>query len=254
MKPDYAKNSIIDFHFNSRNTSGTPISFVDSPTIAIYKGNSNIESATDITFTTDFDSRVGFHHVRIQTSGSFFDHNEDYTVIITSGTVDGINVSNEKIFEFSIDKQNVSIINSGELWYNNTVTNINNSKNTILNSGEFWKTADVSNVSTFNPYTEKVVISGNINTFDQANNELLSSGNLWKINYNTVAETILKYDFSNVVGEASRSLINAARFIRNKWYPSSNILYVTKENDSDIAWSGELSFGNGSGVAGMDPF
>lgn len=70
-----------------------------------------------------------------------------------------------------------------------------------------------------------------------------------------LADQILTRDFSQVSGVADRSLLNATRFLRNKWYTDPNYLYVTSEDDSTIAWSGQLSIVNGgSGITGMDPF
>ena len=63
-----------------------------------------------------------------------------------------------------------------------------------------------------------------------------------------IADAILKRDFSAITGESSRSLLNAARFLRNKWSVSSGTLTVTKENDSTTAWTAAVT-----GTAGADP-
>lgn len=74
------------------------------------------------------------------------------------------------------------------------------------------------------------------------------------INQANVADTVLTRDFAAVSGAASRSLINSARFLRNNWYTADNYVYITKEDDTTVAWSGQLSLVSaGSGITGMDP-
>lgn len=52
-----------------------------------------------------------------------------------------------------------------------------------------------------------------------------------------IADAILKRDFNSVSGEAARSMLNALRFLRNKWSVSGNTLTVTKEDDATAAWT-----------------
>ena len=63
----------------------------------------------------------------------------------------------------------------------------------------------------------------------------LSAGDLTDI-----ADAVLKRDFSAVSGEAARSLLNAARFLRNKWGVAGATLTVTKEDDATTAWTSTL--------------
>lgn len=67
-------------------------------------------------------------------------------------------------------------------------------------------------------------------------------------NLNDIADAVLKRDMSAVSGEASRSLLNAIRVLRNKWTVSSGTLTVTKEDDSTSAWTAAVT-----GTAGADP-
>lgn len=67
-------------------------------------------------------------------------------------------------------------------------------------------------------------------------------------NLNEITDAILKRDFSAVSGEASRSMLNALRVLRNKWTVSSGTLTVTKEDDSTSAWTAAVT-----GTAGADP-
>lgn len=71
---------------------------------------------------------------------------------------------------------------------------------------------------------------------------------------NTIADDLLKRDMSSVTGEASRSLLNALRFLRNKWSIASTTLTVTKEDDSTTAWTTTLTATPGANpITGSDP-
>lgn len=60
-------------------------------------------------------------------------------------------------------------------------------------------------------------------------------------NLNEQADAILARDMSAVTGEASRSLLNAIRFLRNKWAISGGTLTVYEEDDSTSAWTSALT-------------
>jgi len=69
-----------------------------------------------------------------------------------------------------------------------------------------------------------------------------------------VALAILKYDWDGITGEAARSVLNALRFLRNKWTSSGGTLTVTKENDTDAAWTAALSSdASADPITGSDP-
>lgn len=69
-----------------------------------------------------------------------------------------------------------------------------------------------------------------------------------------LAAALLKLDLSTVTGEASRSLLNAVRALRNKFAISNGIYTVYKEDDSTAAWSGPVSTDAAADpVTGMDP-
>ncbi len=63
-----------------------------------------------------------------------------------------------------------------------------------------------------------------------------------------IADAVLKRDFSSVTGEAARSLLNAARFLRNKWSVAAGTLTVMKEDDTAPAWTATVV-----GTTGADP-
>lgn len=71
---------------------------------------------------------------------------------------------------------------------------------------------------------------------------------------NAAADAVLKRDMSSVVGEASRSLLNAIRLLRNKWSISGTTMTVTKEDDSTSAWTSALTeVPGGNPIGASDP-
>lgn len=54
----------------------------------------------------------------------------------------------------------------------------------------------------------------------------------------TIAKAVLTLDWTTITGEASRSLLNAVRFLRNKWSVVANPgnVRVYKEDDTTIAY------------------
>lgn len=58
---------------------------------------------------------------------------------------------------------------------------------------------------------------------------------------NAIADALLKRDWDGLTGEAARSVLNALRFLRNKWSIAAGTLTVTKEDDSTSAWTAALT-------------
>lgn len=71
---------------------------------------------------------------------------------------------------------------------------------------------------------------------------------------NDIADAFLKRDWSSITGEASRSVINALRFLRNKWVLSGTNLSVKKEDDDTEAWTAVVTTqSNAEPITGSDP-
>ncbi len=67
------------------------------------------------------------------------------------------------------------------------------------------------------------------------------SGPLDATVYTSISDALLKRDMSAVTGEASRSLLNCLRIIRNKWSFSGNTMTITKEDDTTSAWTATVT-------------
>lgn len=68
------------------------------------------------------------------------------------------------------------------------------------------------------------------------------------------ATALLKLDWTGITSEAARSVLNAMRFLRNKWDVSGGTLTVKKEDDSTNAWTGTVSSDSDADpIIGSDP-
>lgn len=76
---------------------------------------------------------------------------------------------------------------------------------------------------------------------------------------NANADALLKRDWTAVTatspeGVAARSVLNALRFLRNKWSISGTTLTVTKEDDATSAWTSTLTTSaSAEAVTSSDP-
>lgn len=71
---------------------------------------------------------------------------------------------------------------------------------------------------------------------------------------NAIADAILKRDWSGLTGEGQRSVLNALRFLRNKWAVVGTTLTVYKEDDATSAWTGTVTAdADAEPVTGNDP-
>lgn len=69
----------------------------------------------------------------------------------------------------------------------------------------------------------------------------------------SIADTLLKRDWTSVSGEASRSLLNAVRVLRNRFRISGGTLTVYEEDDTTSAWTGAVTQTAGNPVSEVDP-
>jgi hypothetical protein len=102
---DFAEDATIETKFNTRGT------FAGSPAFAVYKGNSVTEITAGITPTIDFDGVANFHQIVIDlSSDAAYAAGEDYTIVVTSGTVGGESAVGQIVRTFSIgNRSNVAV-------------------------------------------------------------------------------------------------------------------------------------------------
>jgi len=93
-------------------------------------------------------------------------------------------------------------------------------------------------------------IQSGLSTFDPITDDV----GLLAADITLIAQEILKLDWTTVSGEASRSVLNALRFLRNKWSVAAGILTITEEDDFTTAWSSVVSSNAAADpIIGSDP-
>lgn len=106
---NYAEDySDLNFKFSTHKADGTPITLAGTPALSVYKSNSTTQSTAGITLTVDFDSVTGLHNCKIDLSAdAFYAAGNDYSVVITTGTVNSISVVGTVLAHFSIENRNI---------------------------------------------------------------------------------------------------------------------------------------------------
>lgn len=111
---DFKEDGDLFFKFTTRAfATGIPTTLSGSPVLSVYKdeGGAATEKTTAETYfdlDVDHDSIAGWNNVRIDLSGdAFFATGADYSVVITTGTVDSVNVFGENLANFSIENRSM---------------------------------------------------------------------------------------------------------------------------------------------------
>ena len=100
------EDQVIDFTFTSHDATGAPATLAGTPAISVYKANGTTQSTAGVTLVADFDGVTGLNHVRIDTSAdAFYAVANDYSVVITTGTVDSVSVVGYTVACFSIENR-----------------------------------------------------------------------------------------------------------------------------------------------------
>lgn len=104
---DYAT---LHFKFTTRTTAGVPATLAGTPVISIYKGGTVAPFASsgdaEVTLSVDYNSITGLNNVLIDLSGDAnFAAGNDYSVVITTGTVNSVSVVGETVANFSIENR-----------------------------------------------------------------------------------------------------------------------------------------------------
>jgi len=100
---DYAT---LNTKFTTVAGTGASTVLAGSPILSVYKANGTTQSTAGITLSVDFDSVVGLNNVLIDLSAdAFYATGNDYHIVITTGTVDGVSVVGYVVGEFSIENR-----------------------------------------------------------------------------------------------------------------------------------------------------
>ena len=107
---DLILGATIDTKFSTVTTAGTPITLAGTPVISAYPDNSTTQLTAGITLTVDFDGVTGLHNVRVVASGANgYAAGSNYSLVITTGTVNGVSVVGYVIAQFSIQARSEAV-------------------------------------------------------------------------------------------------------------------------------------------------
>ena len=107
---DLTTLNAINFTFNTTTAAGAPIALVGG-TVSVYRAGVTAESTAGVTLTVDFDGVTGLNHVQITPASDllFYLIANDYSVVLTAGTVDGQSVVGTTLASFSIANRNLTL-------------------------------------------------------------------------------------------------------------------------------------------------
>lgn len=98
------------FHFTTRQISGAPFTLAGSPVISAYEANSDTQITAGITLGVDADSVTGFNRVTVVATGANgYEVGKDYSMVITTGTVNSVSVVGEVVGSFSIENRSKDV-------------------------------------------------------------------------------------------------------------------------------------------------
>lgn len=255
---DLVPSQVLYFHFTTVDSTGAG-NTGSSLAISVYKDDSTTQSTAGVTttFSSGFDGVAGLVSVKIDTSadGTFYAAGHDFSVVITTGTVNSVSVVGYVVGAFSIDnrKQKVDVdtiktnpvVNAGTVTFPTTATL---ASTTNITAGTV---ATATNVTTVNGLAANVITAASIAADAIGASELAADA------VNEIADGILNRDMSTGTDSGSttvRTMRQALRFLRNKWSISGTTLTVTKEDDATASWTSTVSTDPSAvPVVGNDP-
>lgn len=96
---------VLYFKFTTVQVSGAPATLSGSPVISAYPNSSTTQLTAGVALTVDFDSVTGLNHVAVTaTTGNGYAAG-DYTLVITTGTVNSVSVVGYVVGSFSINNR-----------------------------------------------------------------------------------------------------------------------------------------------------
>lgn len=113
---DRVAGSVFNILFWTTDQNAQPSTPSVAPSVMVYKNGSTTESSVGVTVTSPFDSRAGLNLVAVDTSadGSFYAAGNDFTVVMVSATVDGLNTVDILGF-FSLQNRPVQAFAAGAI-------------------------------------------------------------------------------------------------------------------------------------------
>ncbi|HEX9768432.1 MAG TPA: hypothetical protein VGA50_04575 [Kiloniellales bacterium] len=108
---DYTVGDTIHLMFTTRQFStGTPFTLAGTPVVSAYEDDSLTQITAGITLGVDHDGVTGLNLLTIVASGANgFETGKDYSLVITTGTVDSVSVVGEVVAEFTLGRSAAAV-------------------------------------------------------------------------------------------------------------------------------------------------
>jgi hypothetical protein len=248
---DYKEDETVYFLWSTNDRSGASITRSTDGTVQVYKDNGVAQSVAGVTDTEDFDSLTGIHACTIDLSAdAFYAAGADYAVVLAGAVIDGETV-NAVLAHFSIenrfDEVDMTKLSGDATAADDLELLVENAKGTdhkILvstDAQDLSGSLDVNAKTLEDGAITAAKIAADAITAAKIATDAITSDELATSALNEIADAILCRDWTSVAGEASRSVLNALRFLRNKWTVALGTLVVYEEDDSTIAWQGTVT-------------
>ncbi|HXG17180.1 MAG TPA: hypothetical protein VNK50_13090 [Calidithermus sp.] len=231
---DVRLGDTVTLKFTTRSfTTGAPASLTGGA-VAVYPDASLTELTAGVTLTADFDGRTGLNHVSIVASaGNGFAAGSTYHVVLTAGTVGGVSVAGEVVGAFSIEARQIAQTAADKVWASST--------RTLTSFGTL--VADIWAHST-----------RTLTSFGTLVSDIWSASTRTLTSLGSAVDEIFTRDLASFTGEASRSLLNAVRALRNRVRIASGQLTVYREDDTTPAWTASATSTTGAApLTEIDP-
>lgn len=107
---DYIPNSRIDHFFNTNDSTGAAAALITPSSIYVYRGNATTATTAGATCVSNYGLATGLNYLGIDLSSSptYYSAGYDYHAVLTAGSINGVNVTNYNIAEFSIGNRGIS--------------------------------------------------------------------------------------------------------------------------------------------------
>lgn len=122
---DVIEDDTIYFSFTSHKADGTPITLAGTPVLSVYKDDNATPSTAGITLTVDHNSTTGLNNVKIILTDAFYVTSSNYSVVITTGTVDGVSVVGYEVAYFPIQNRFPQKVDIAKSFKDTDVANTN---------------------------------------------------------------------------------------------------------------------------------
>lgn len=108
---DFRVNDSITCKFSTHSSTGGMLALATSPALSVYLPGNTTEITSGLTLTQDYDGRTGLNQfvIDLSASGSYAADTDNYSVVITAGTVGAANVSGTVVADFSIEGRSALI-------------------------------------------------------------------------------------------------------------------------------------------------